>query len=91
MCCDGYIPLQQVDQLTSILEVERNVINAFAGLVVKLSEASFRPIFLKVSLITADQGAILGTSLQLLDWSSDSHHKRPITFYHLTTMLVCDC
>ena len=55
------VPLQQVDQLTSILEVERNVINAFAGLVVKLSEASFRPIFLKVSVLTADQGAILAT------------------------------
>ena len=41
--------LPQVD-LTSVLEVERNIINAFPCLVIKLSETSFRPVFLKVSL-----------------------------------------
>ena len=41
--------VSQVD-LTSVLEVEKNIINAFACLVIKLSEASFRPVFLKVSV-----------------------------------------
>ena len=36
--------------MSELLEVEKKVIGAFTALVVKLSEASFRPIFLKVSL-----------------------------------------
>ena len=35
---------------TEVLEVERSTIAAFTALVVKLSESSFRPIFLKVGV-----------------------------------------
>ena len=47
---------------------EGSIISAFLGLVVKLSEATFRPMFLKVTTLLIWRRANVGTSAVIVDF-----------------------
>ena len=83
--------VSQVD-LTSVLEVEKNIINAFACLVIKLSEASFRPVFLKVSVdLTANPRETYTPLYSYWTGPLTRAHTTSEQFQSHSTKLTCEC